>query len=235
MNQRIADAAWTAALLLAVSAAGCSSSQPDAAEKSGGKSAAKAEPKAEPEAQPKSADAAAATPAAAEKTNEGPVAGVLEKTQTATATVTAIDVAARRVTLRSESGKEFVVVCGEEVRNLPQVKVGDIVTCEYRESVAYEVKKPGEATAGGSSTSVAARAKEGEMPAAAAGRATTVTATIVAIDREMKRVSLRGPDGTVVVVQVRDAEKLSRVSVGELVELTYTEAFAISVSSAQAK
>ena len=231
MNQRIADAAWTAALLLAVSAAGCSSSQPDAAEKSGGKSAAKAEP----EAQPKSADAAAATPAAAEKTNEGPVAGVLEKTQTATATVTAIDVAARRVTLRSESGKEFVVVCGEEVRNLPQVKVGDIVTCEYRESVAYEVKKPGEATAGGSSTSVAARAKEGEMPAAAAGRATTVTATIVAIDREMKRVSLRGPDGTVVVVQVRDAEKLSRVSVGELVELTYTEAFAISVSSAQAK
>jgi len=44
------------------------------------------------------------------------------------------------------------------------------------------------------------------------------------------RVSLKGPDGAVVTTKVRDAEKLSRVSVGDLVELTYTEAWAISVT-----
>jgi Cu/Ag efflux protein CusF len=237
MTQMKTIGAWTGALLVAVTAAACNSSPPP--KKPAPPSKQDEMPAAkEPAAQPKSAEAAApaaATPAAAEKTNEGPVSGVLEKTQTATATVTAIDVAARRVTLRSETGKEMVIVCGEEVRNLPQVKVGDIVTCEYRESVAYEVKKPGEPTAPPSSTAVAARAKEGEMPAAAAGHASTITASIVAIDREMKRVSLQGPDGTVVVVQVRDAEKLARVSVGERVELTYTEAVAISVSSPQAK
>src|SRR5262245_17977573 len=130
MNPRIAIPAWTATLFVALSAASCCSAQPKAAETSGGKSAASAESGAKSASADSSgaaaAGAAGATAMAATKTNEGPVAGVLEKSQTATATVTAIDAATRRVTLRNETGNEFVVVCGEEVRNLPQVKVGDI-------------------------------------------------------------------------------------------------------------
>lgn len=233
MTQSKSVRTWAAALLVAGATVACSSQDtppkpppPQARASVSSENTQKPAPAAEP---------AAATPAVAAPAADGPVAGVLEKTETETATVTAIDLPARRVTLREESGKEFTIVCGEEVRNLPQVKVGDVVTCEYHESVAYEVKKPGEVAAAPTATAVAARAKEGAMPAAAAGVSKTITATIVAIDREMKRVSLQGPDGKVAVVQVRDAEKLSRVSVGELVELTYTQAVAVSVSTPQAK
>ena len=233
MTQSKSVRTWAVALLVAGATVACSSQDtpprpppPQARASAAPENTQQPAPAAEP---------AATTPVVAAPAADGPVAGVLEKTETATATVTAIDLPARRVTLRSETGKEFVVVCGEEVRNLPQVKVGDIVTCEYRESVAYQVKKPGDVDAGGTAVAAAARAKEGEMPAAAAGHAMTIVAKIVAIDREMKRVSLQGPDGTIAVVQVRDAEKLSRVSVGEFVELTYTQAVAISVSSPQAK
>lgn len=219
MSPREAALAWTSVLFVALSAAGCASNDP-----------ATTEPAA---AQPAPAEAVAAAPAPAP--DPGPVSGVVEKTKIATATVLMVDAPSRRVRLRGENGNEFVVVCGEEVRNLPQVKVGDIVTCEYREAVAYEVKKPGDPISPTTLTAAASRAKEGQMPGAAAGQALRVTAAIVAIDREMKRVSLQGPEGAIVVVQVKDADKLSRVSVGEFVELTYTESIAVSVSSPAAK
>lgn len=236
---------WAVTLLVA-SAAACSSSSsekepqrpaPPSARDSAApaKSAEAAAPAKAPEAAPAAAQPADATPVAAAPASDGPVTGMLEKTRTATATVTAIDLAKREVTLRHEDGRVATLICGEEVRNLPQVKVGDVVTCEYRQSIAYEVKKPGEAKPGASVAGVAGRAKEGEMPAAAAGQALTVTATIIAIDREHNRVSLQGPDGDIAVVQVRDAAKLARVNVGELVEITYTEAMAISVSTPMAK
>jgi len=40
------------------------------------------------------------------------------RTVTATATVSAIDMTTRQVTLRGAQGREFVVVAGDEVRNL---------------------------------------------------------------------------------------------------------------------
>ena len=229
---------WTVALVAAAAGAcGSSSSekapqrplppQPRASSTSSSSSTVRA-PAAVPRTEP--APASTDTPVVVAPAEDGPVAGVLEKTQTATATVTAIDLETRKVTLRREDGETTTFACGEEVRNLPQISVGDVVTCEYKQSLAYEVKKPGEATPGASVAGAAGRAKEGEMPAAAAERVMKVTATIVAIDREMNRISLQGPDGSVAVVQVRDAEKLSRVSVGELVEITYTEAMALSVT-----
>jgi Cu/Ag efflux protein CusF len=228
MTQRKTIRRSAAVLLVAAAAVACSSTpEPKKPEPPGPRSAAAA-----PAEQPTAA-APAQAPAAAD--SNAPVSGMIDKTVTTTATVTAIDMTTRHVTLKREDGKEFTIVCGPEVRNLPQVKIGDVVTCEYRESIAYEVKKPGEAKPGATLTGAAGRAKEGEMPAAAAGQALTLTATIVAIDRENKRVSLQGPSGDVVVVQVRDADKLARVNVGELVEITYTEAMAVSVSTPMAK
>jgi Cu/Ag efflux protein CusF len=250
MNQSKSKRTWAVALVAAMAAAcGSSSSEKEpqrplppqpratASSASSGSSTTSTPPAAPtvPADTPTTGSGSAESPVAAVPVEEGPVAGVLEKTLTATATVTAIDLEARKVTLRRDDGETTTFVCGEEVRNLPQISVGDIVTCEYKQSLAYEVKKPGEASPSASVAGAAGRAKEGEMPGAAAGRVMKVTATIVAIDREMKRVSLQGPDGSIAVVQVRDAEKLSRVSVGELVEITYTEAVALSVSKPEAK
>jgi hypothetical protein len=173
---------------------------------------------------------AAETPAPAATPVAEPVSGTLSETLvTGTATVEKLDLETRHLTLRNADGKSFSMKVPPEVRNLPQVKVGDEVVVSYYESFAYEVKKPGEATPGVSGVGAAGRAKEGQMPAAAVGGAVTVTVTIEAIDRTNPSVTLRGPDGDLVRVKVRNPSKLEHVQVGDLVEITYTEAMAASV------
>ncbi len=160
---------------------------------------------------------------------------VSEGLVSATATVKAIDQKTRRVTLQRADGSVFKFVAGDEVRNLPQVKVGDEVTVSYYESLAYEVKKPGEAAVGAAVGEATQRAEVGEKPGAAAVRTSTITATITAIDRTARTVTLQGPDGEATTIKARDPEKLDRVAVGDLVEITYTEALAISVDPPQKK
>jgi len=48
-------------------------------------------------------------------------------------------------------------------------------------------------------------------------------------------VTLRGPDGEDSTIKVRHPEKLNRVSVGDLVDIIYTEALGISVESREEK
>ncbi len=149
----------------------------------------------------------------------------------ATATVKAIDQKTRMVTLRRADGSLIKFRAGDEVRNLPQVKVGDEVTVTYYESLAYEVKKPGDAVPGASVAEAAERAKVGEKPGATGARVTTVTATIAAIDKPAMTVTLRSADGELTTIKARDPQKLDRVAVGDLVDITYTEALGISVET----
>jgi len=151
---------------------------------------------------------------------------------TATATVEKIDVEKRLVTLRGPQGRTVTVTVDERVKNLPQVRVGDEVIASYYESVAYQVRKPGEATPGAGVAAELETAKPGEKPAGIAARVATVTATITAIDAKTPSVTLMGPEGRSVTVKVRDPKKLESVKVGDLVEIRYREAFAISVEKA---
>ena len=117
----------------------------------------------------------------------------------------------------------------DTVRNLPQVMVGDEVTASYHEALAYEVKKPGTATPGATMAEEVARARPGEKPAGAEARVTTAVVTITGIDKAAGTVTLQGPTGRVTTVKARDPRNLERVAVGDLVEVTYTEAVAVSV------
>ncbi len=67
-----------------------------------------------------------------------------ENVATVTAEVLAIDLNARVVTLRGPEGNVFDLKVGEEAKNLPQLKVGDLVTAKFYESIVVEVRKPGE-------------------------------------------------------------------------------------------
>ena len=148
---------------------------------------------------------------------------------TATARVKAIDQQTRQVTLQRADGSEVTVYADETVRNLPQVQVGDEVTASFYESLAYEVKKPGTTTPGATVAEETARAKLGERPAGAGTRVTTIVATITGIDKAAGTVTLQGPTGRATTVKARDPRNLDRVVVGDLVEITYTEAVAVSV------
>ena len=114
-----------------------------------------------------------------------------ENVTTVNATVRAIDLDTRVVTLKGPKGNVFDLKVGEEAKNLPQVKVGDVVVAKYYESIAVEVKKPGEP--GGVTTSGAlATAEPGAKPGGMVANQVTVTTTVEAIDPKKTYVTLRG-------------------------------------------
>jgi len=118
--------------------------------------------------------------------------------------------------------------------NLPQVKVGDLVTVKFYESIAVEVIKPGTAMGAGEKTAIV-RAKPGEMPGGMVARQVSVTATITAIDKQKSTITLKGPEGKLNTVKVQDPANLEKVKVGDDLMITYTEALAISVEHVKKK
>jgi len=166
---------------------------------------------------------------------EKPLSVRKDQVVTATATVQAIDLQKRVVTLKGSKGNVFDITVGEQARNLPQLKVGDEVVAKYYESIALRLVKHGEGVAGIQETGALARAKLGEKPGGMAGRQVTLTATITAIDQKKQRVTLRGPEGKSVTVKAEDPKNLEKVKVGDEIEITYTEALAISVEKAKKK
>jgi len=159
---------------------------------------------------------------------------VKERVATVKAKVEAIDLQNRVVSLKGPKGNVFDLKIGEQVKNLPQVKVGDEVVAKYYESIAVQVQKPGEA-GGVAQTQVTGAAKPGERPAGMVANQITITATVEAIDPKKTFVTLKGPQGKSVDVKVRDPKNLENVKVGDQVAITYTEALAISVEKATKK
>jgi len=145
------------------------------------------------------------------------------------ATVESIDHDTRVATLRLADGRRVTVKASEQVRNLAQVNVGDQVNATYFESVVIQVRRPGDATPGVAAGVVSARAAEGEMPGAAEVDTITLTTTVVEIDRGTQTVTLENRDGTRQTVNVRNPAQFDHVAIGDLVEITFTEAVAISV------
>jgi len=148
---------------------------------------------------------------------------------TTTATVEAIDQATREVTLKLASGEQFSFVAGEAVKNLDQVRVGDQVKAVYAEAIAIEVRRadgsvPTVEVGGQSGT-----AAKGDKPAAGVVRELSMSASIEAIDRTNLRVTVKGPQGNLRILQIKDPKKLENVQVGDMVYMTYAEAVGISV------
>lgn len=155
--------------------------------------------------------------------------GRVEDVVQSRATVTAIDPQSRLVTLRDKDGAELVIQVPEAVRNFDQIKVGDEVVASYTEAVAWQVRPAGQATPGITASDDVTTARPGERPSASVGSSVTVTATITAIDLAKGTVTLTGPAGRSQTIKARDPSNLRRVNVGDLVEITYSEAVAVSV------
>jgi hypothetical protein len=178
----------------------------------------------------------AALPAAAQKPDvtggtavaSEPGKAAMVRTIKVTAQVMAIDKGTRTITLKGPDGKAADVVAGEEVKNFAQIKVGDFVVVEVMQSLALELRK----TKGGEAIAAregAVTAKPGERPAAMAGREITAIAKVTAVDPKGKTISLKGPRGNTVKLDVQNPDQFKVVKVGDEVQVTYTEAAAVSV------
>jgi len=163
----------------------------------------------------------------------------IENTEEVSATVESIDMSTRMVALRSPDGRQVTVQVDPAVRNLAQVKAGDRVVARYHQALAAELRKRGDGS--GETTapvfeSTVDRAAPGAKPAASAGRKVSRTVRITSVDNENHVVSFYGSDGLARSVPVRTPqgqEFASKLKAGDEVELTYTEAVAVSVEPAK--
>lgn len=153
-----------------------------------------------------------------------------EQVVSAKATVEAIDLQKRVMTLKDPEGKVFDVTVSDEARNLSQVKVGDQVLVKYYESMAIRVVNPGK----GVSRVQEQEAKQEEKAGGMEGRRVTLIATIQTIDEKKQIVTLM-TEAKTVTVKAANPTNFEKVKVGDEVEITYTEALAISVETAKKK
>ncbi len=150
------------------------------------------------------------------------------------ATVLTVDADSRLLVLRGPAGNDVAFRVGPEVRNLPQVKVGDILRVSFYSGYVFSLAEPG--AAGVDGEIAAARSEEGERPGGMVGATVRETVEILSVAADGKAVSFRDAEGLVQSVDVRREEgqafarKLSR---GDLVDIQYTEAVAIEVEAAE--
>jgi Cu/Ag efflux protein CusF len=166
-------------------------------------------------------------PAPAEK---GPVRGKSAASVTKIrGTVAGVDKDAGTVTLKGPKGRTVTIEVKDKSK-LDQIKVGDPVVAAYMEAVAARVVKAGSGAAPGvTTTETRVTSKPGETPAGAVGREVTATVTITAIDRKNHTVTVKGPQGGTETIKAKDPKNLEGLKVGDLVEITYTQALAVAL------
>jgi Cu/Ag efflux protein CusF len=153
------------------------------------------------------------------------------QTETAelTAKIEAIDKSARLVTLKDKDGEVETIYAGPEVKRFDELRVGDTVTFKYYESVAYQIRKPGEpASAPGAGDPKITRGT-GPKPGATVAQQMTATVTLKAIDAKTPAVTVVTDDGHTLSMKIEDKKSLAGLKAGDKVEITYTQAFIVSV------
>jgi hypothetical protein len=150
----------------------------------------------------------------------------------ASALVTAIDKATRTITLKGPEGRSFDVVAGDAVKNFAQIKVNDEVVVEYIRALTLEVKKGGGPRSRVDSED-AVRAKSGEKPGVAVGRQVTIVADVIDVNPKEKTITVKGPKGNIVELEVKNPDHFKVVKKGDQIEANYVEAVALSVEPAR--
>ncbi len=165
-----------------------------------------------------------------------PAASAQPKSQgamvTETFTIIAIDSTNRIVTLKDKTGEVDSMYAGPEVQRFTELKVGDKVTFKYYESVVYQIQKPG-ATPPSSTGDAGIVRSTGSKPGATISKQMTATVTVTAIDMKVPSVTIKMDDGSVTSFKVEDKKNLDGVKAGDRVQITYTQALAISVAAAK--
>jgi hypothetical protein len=152
-----------------------------------------------------------------------------ERTMRITATIKAIDVAGRTVTLQTKAGETETFKVGPEVKRLEEFAVGDTIVIDYHQGLALEFQAAGSATVPLTGGAVAGRAPNDQAPGAAAAAGVQATVTVTAIDATKRLVSFQGPGGNVYQVKAGPKIKLEKLKVGDHLLATYVEAVAVQL------
>ncbi|MGL6370701.1 hypothetical protein ACSZNB_14185 [Aeromonas hydrophila] len=144
------------------------------------------------------------------------------------ATVTAIDMASRKVSLKNAAGEAFDIVAGEQVTNLANLKVGDVVALRYLQMLDLELLK---GTAGVRKRIVevaAGKAEAGEKPGAGIGKKVTLYGDVIAVDKGQQTITVKGVDHTL-VLKVHNPAQFALIAKGDQIKAVQTQAVGIGI------
>jgi hypothetical protein len=163
-------------------------------------------------------------------------AGAVSRTQLVreSVVVMSIDKTARRLLLKKADGQVLEVIAGDEVRNFDQIRLNDEVVVEYSRSLSLTLRKVRTEDTQIIEDAEALRASAGEKPGGAVVRSVSAIADVVAVNPDKSTISLKGPEGRVFELDVKNPDHFKVVKVGDQVLVYYTEAVAVSVQSATA-
>ncbi len=148
---------------------------------------------------------------------------------TETATIVAIDSTNRLVSLKAEDGTVETIYAGPEVKRFAELKVGDKITFKYYESVVFSIQKPGDKPPASAPPSLVRGM--GARPAGTLSQQMTAVVTIEAIDLAVPSVTIKTDKGETMHFKIEDKSNLKGVKVGDKVQITYTQALAVSVDA----
>lgn len=152
------------------------------------------------------------------------------RTETISAKVDKIDPKTREVTLVGEDGSKTTFKASDEVRNLKQVKKGDTVTATLDQVLTLWQLMPDQPAPEMAVGADVFRAPPGGKPGGMMTADLSGVATVEAIADDKKSVTLKGPRGNVVKLDVKNPQNLDGVKVGDRIGFAYSETLAVSVA-----
>ncbi len=162
----------------------------------------------------------------------GVAGGSMVDSFTATATVTAIDKATRKVSLKGNDGATVTFAVPVEARNFDQIKVGDSVTATITETLTVFVRSSG-AAAGSTGATGMAIAPKGAKPGVMIADAVEIVAKVKSIDTATRKVMLEFEGGDTRTVTARPDVDLSKYKAGDSAVFQLTQSLSVIVASAK--
>ena len=154
------------------------------------------------------------------------------RTVEVSAQVVGIDKATRRLTLKGAKGDVVDLVASDEVKRFDQIKVGDSIVARYLEALTLELKKTRVEAGDVKVSQELARSKPGEQPAGIGARQVVAIADVVTVDPAKSTITIQGPTGNLTTLNVQNPDQFKVVKKGDQIEVTYTQAMALSLEPA---
>jgi len=153
-----------------------------------------------------------------------------------TATIEALNLETREVTLKGPLGNVETLVASPDIKRLAEFKVGDAIEVEYYAAIAAELRAPTEAEKATPLAVVEDKGKAGADSAPAAGgfRILKAVVTIEGLDRPSSTATIKGPRGNIATVKVKDPAVFTSMKIGDSAIIVYTEALAVKLAKAPA-
>jgi len=171
-------------------------------------------------------------PAPADKPMEIDAAVTQNRYQLFEGDVISVNSKSRTITFKNKDGVSKFVA-GPDIKNFDQIKKGDHLSMTYELGVAIDLIKTKSDGVRSKVETTTMSHTSGDKPSERLTNKTTIIADIVAVDRENKLVSVKGPSGKVTTVSVTNPALLNDVNVGEQVKVVYTDAMVASITQSK--